>query len=195
MQPAHVKARNTPGRLALRYLQSLITFVPLLVFITYALWDGPPPEDRWLAAYKIASPLAIVQLAWAMRSVAPINRLLVGANVYLLAGGFCAWFGYEPGLRLLGELKGAGVLLSILLVGATLTLTSRAGFVGATRGEPRRIKRNSAWLLVATMIAFAAAYQFSAAPKYGTAIPLVAVVLVNRLLRENAEKTCPKNQR
>lgn len=194
MLPAHVKARNAPGRLAKRYLQSLITFLPLLVFITYALWDGPPPEERWLAAYKIASPLAIVQLVWAARSAAPINRLLLGANLYLLVGGLCAWSGYEPGLGLLRELKGAGVLLSILLVGATLTLASRDGFVGATRGEARRIRRNSVWLLVATVIAFAVAYEFNASPKYGTAIPLVALVLVNRVLRENAEQTGPKEQ-
>lgn len=172
----------------IRYLKGLFAFFPLLVFVTYALWNGPPPEARWLAAYKIASPLALAQLAWSGRSPAPISRLLLGANLYLLVGGLCAWLNIFEGLRLLATLKGAGVLLSIMVVGIFLTFGSRAGFVGAKHGDRKQIFRNSLWLLMATLLAFGVAMAFRESPRYGTAIPLVVLVVLNRVFRDRAEQ-------
>ena len=69
----------------------LVQFLPLSLFATYAFWHGTPTNDRWVEAFKLGAVAAAIQLAIVLPRRQPADRLILAANLYLLAGGLAAF--------------------------------------------------------------------------------------------------------
>jgi hypothetical protein len=97
---------RTMKRLALALLEYLLGFLALAVFAAVAFSVGAPTDERLIGAFKLGAVLAAVELAVLWARTAPANRLIVGANAWLLAGGLAAfteqWW-WLKGYQHLGE--------------------------------------------------------------------------------------------
>ena len=116
---------------ALAVLEYLLGFLALALFAFLAFGGGPATDDRLLFAFKASAPVAVFELAVLFWRTAPANRLILGANLWLAAGGLAAflqqWW-WLKGYQQLGE---ASLFISMGIVGLATTALSPAGFVAA----------------------------------------------------------------
>jgi hypothetical protein len=166
----------------LAIVEYLLGFLALALFAFLAFGGGPATDDRLLFAFKVAAPVAVVELAVLFRRAAPANRLILGANLWLAAGGLAAalqqWW-WLKGYQQLGE---AGLFIFMAFVGLVTTAFSRAGFVAAV-GPRRPVVLASLVLLAAVLLALLAAVYFRGDVKFAAVIPVIALSWFNRLLR------------
>lgn len=169
-------------RAALAVVEYLLGFLALAFFAFLAFGSGPPTDDRLLFAFKVAAPVAVVELAVLWWRAVPANRLILGANLWLTAGGLAAllqqWWWLE-GYQHLGE---AGLFMAMALVGLATTVFSPVGFVAAV-GPRRPVVLASLGLLAAVLLALLAAVYFRGDVKFAAVIPVIALSWFNRLLR------------
>lgn len=166
--------RSLPG--------ALLQFAPLSLFATYAFWSGPPAPDRWVAAFQLGAVAALLQLAIVLRQPRPANRLILGANVYLLVAGAAAFAQQWWVLRAYDALREAGILVSMLGVGLVTTIATRAGFVAVPDAPADAVRRASLWLLGATTLAVAMAFAFRGDRTLAAFLPIFALAMLQRAL-------------
>jgi non-heme chloroperoxidase len=161
---------------------SLVQFFPLSVFATYAFWYGVPTSQRWVSAFQLAAVAAVIQLLILLPRRRPTNRLILGANLYLLVGGAAALAQQWWLLEAYGALKESGIFLFMLGVGVVTTFATSAGFVAVVGAAPERVRRSSLWLLGATLIAFVIALAFQGNRTWAAVVPVIALAVLQRAL-------------
>lgn len=176
---------------ALRWLFALVQFFPLSLFAAIAWRHGEPDEARWREAFEIAAVAGVLQLLIVLPQSRPVNRLVLAGNLYLIFGGGAFllqqwWF-----LRGYDAMREAAIFLWMLLVGAGATAFTRAGFVGALRGDASAIVRASTWLLAATALAGAMSVVFRGDRWWAAIVPIVALAILQRLLVRRVEAGIP----
>lgn len=94
---------------ALAVVEYLLGFLALAFFAFLAFGSGPPTDDQFLFAFKVAAPVAVVELAVLWWRAVPANRLILGA-VFSPAGFVAA-----AGPRRAVVLASLGLLAAVLL--------------------------------------------------------------------------------
>jgi hypothetical protein len=144
-------------RVLLAVIEYLLGFLALAFFAFLAFGLPNPTDDRLLFAFKAATPVAIAELAFLCWRPAPANRLILGANLWLVAGGLAAWTQQWWWLRGYQQLSEVG---------------------------PRRpVVWASICLMLAVGIALVAAVHFRGNVKLAAVVPVIALSWLNRLLR------------
>lgn len=177
--------RPTVKGLAFAALDYALGFLALAIFAAIAFGSPDPSDARMLLALKVGAVIAAVELAVLSRRSAPANRLIVGANLWLLVAGTAALLEQGWLLKLYQQAGEAGLFVAMLAVGLATTMFSRTGFVGAS-GERRRLLWSSAALLLAVCLALAAALRFRGDIKLAAVLPVIALSWLGRLLRRVA---------
>lgn len=167
---------------ALAILEYLIGFIALAFFAYLAFGRGQTTDDSFVFAFKASSLVALGELAFMLARTAPANRLILGANLWLIAGGAAAVAEQWWWLRFYQQFGEASLLFTILLVGVLSTLFTPSGFIGKL-GPRSSVQRSSLLLLVAVVCALAVAVYFQGNVKYAAVIPIIALSWLNRLLR------------
>ena len=167
---------------ALAVLEYLIGFLALAFFAYLAFGRGSVTDETFVFAFKASSLLAVVELAFLLARSAPANRLILGANLWLIAGGVAAFLEQWWWLRVYQQFGEASLFLAMLLVGVFSTLFSPSGFI-AKRGPSVSVRRSSLVLLASVGCALAVAIYFRGNVKYAAVIPVIALSWLNRLLR------------
>ena len=163
-------------------IEYLLGFLALAFFAFLAFGSAPTNDDRLLFAFKAAAPLAAAEIAVLLRRGAPANRLIVGANLWLAAGGLAAfteqWW-WLKGYQQIGE---ASLFVAMAVVGVLTTAMSAAWFVGVV-GPRRNVVLASLGLLAAVGFAVLAAIHYRGDVKLAAVLPVIALSWINRLLR------------
>jgi len=177
-------------RLAVAVLEYLLGFLALAVFAAVAFSAGAPTDERLIGAFKLGAVLAAVELAVLLVRAAPANRLIVGANAWLLAGGLAAfaeqWW-WLKGYQQLGE---ASLFLSMLGVGIVATAFTPTGFVAAA-GPRRKVIPASLAMLLAVGLAAVVSVQFRGDVKWAAVLPVIALSWLNRRVAQAVKKGWP----
>ncbi|KNZ33697.1 MAG: hypothetical protein AD742_04470 [Methylibium sp. NZG] len=163
-------------------VEYLVGFIALAWFAYLAFGRGPSTDESFVFAFKASSLLAAVELGLLLARKAPANRLIIGANLWLIAGGAAAFLEQWWWLRLYQQFGEASLFLGILIVGVAFTLSSPAGFVGKA-GADSAVKRASLVLLAAVGCALVLAVLFRGNVKVAAVVPVIALSWLNRLLR------------
>ncbi len=121
-------------RAALAVIEYLLGFLALAVFAALAFSGGAASDERFIFAFKVAGCLAVAELAVLVYRTTPANRLIIGANIWLLAGGLAAFGQQWWLLKAYQRLGESGLFISMLLVGLATTLLSTVGFVAVQGG-------------------------------------------------------------
>jgi hypothetical protein len=171
-----------------RLPRALLQFAPLSLFAIYAFWYGEPTPDRWVEAFELGAVAALVQLAIVLPQPRPANRLILGANVYLVIAGAAAFAQQWWVLRIYDVLREAGILLAILGVGVVTTLVTKAGFVAAPDAPADEVRHASLWMLAATVLALATAVAFRGDRTLAAALPILGLTILQRTLVSRARR-------
>jgi hypothetical protein len=142
----------------------------------------------WQEPFYIAALLAIALTTLQHISGIILDRLMMGANLFLIASASFFLFQINPCLSFLGEYKGPSFMLAVLLVGIYSTFFTRHGFVGCT-GDQTKIRYASLLLLVATLFALAWAFIFNS---HGLLISAIAPFIILRILSEYLKNSIQK---
>lgn len=175
-------------RAALAIAEYLLGFLALAVFAYLAFSGGAASDERFVFAFKVAGCLALAELAVLFCRAAPANRLIVGANIWLLAGGLAAFAEQWWWLQAYQRLGESGLFISMLLVGLATTAFSSVGFVAA-EGERRRVLIASILLLAAVLAALAASVRFRGTVQWAAVVPVIALSWINRLLKRSVGRS------
>ena len=163
-------------------VEYLLGFLALAFFAFLAFGSGPATDERLVFAFKASAPVAVAELTALLWRSAPANRLILGANIWLVAGGLAAfleqWW-WLKGYQQLGE---ASLFISMAVVGLASTALSPAGFVAAA-GPRRPVVLASLALLAAVCLALLVAVHFRGNVKFAAVIPVIALSWLNRLLQ------------
>ncbi|AKJ27131.1 hypothetical protein [Caldimonas brevitalea] len=169
-------------RILIGIVEYALGFLALALFGAYALASGTPTPQRWIAAFKIASCVAIAELVVLAARRSPANRLIIGANLWLLIGGTAAFLEQWWVLQAYERFGEASLFVAILLVGLFTTLVSRAGFVAA-EGERQRVLLASGAMLLAVIGALVVAVVYRGNIKLAAVFPVIGLSWLNRALR------------
>jgi hypothetical protein len=170
------------GHVLSRLTFALVQFLPLSLFATYAFWHGQPTNERWVNAFTFGAMAAAIQLLIVLPQRRPVNRLILGANLYLLVGGAAAIAHQWWLLNFYARLNESGIFLFMLGVGIAATFASPAGFVGVAEAERRIVRRYSVWLLAATFAAALASIAFQGNRTWSAVVPLIGLAVLQRSL-------------
>jgi hypothetical protein len=174
-------------RVLLAVIEYLLGFLALAFFAFLAFGSPHPTDERLLFAFKAATPVAVAELAFLCWRPTPANRLILGANLWLVAGGLAAWmqqWWWLQGYQRLGE---ASLFMAMGAAGLVTTVFSPSGFVAAT-GPRRPVVMASLCLLLAVGVALIAAMYFRGNVKFAAVIPVIALSWLNRLLRRVVQR-------
>jgi len=166
----------------LAILEYIIGFIALALFAYLAFGRGASSEESFVFAFKASSILAVVELSYLLTRAAPANRLILGANIWLIIGGLAAFLEQWWWLRIYQQAGEASLFLTMLLVGLVSTFSSPSGFI-AKRGPAASVRYASLVLLAAVGCALVVAIYFRGNVKYAAVIPIIALSWLNRLLR------------
>lgn len=168
-------------------IEYLLGFLALAVFGAYAFAQGTPTNERWVFSFKLGACLAALELLILTRRAAPINRLILGANIWLLVGGLAAFLQQWWLLRAYERFGEASLFAAMLAVGIVATVAMPGGFVAAS-GPPRKVLIASSALLASVAVALAFAVAFQGNVKVTAVLPVIALSWLNRALQRYARK-------
>ncbi len=157
----------------------LLGFVALSVFAVLVLRQASPSDMAWQRAFVIAGALAVVEVAILVWRERPANRLVLGANLWLIAGGLAVVTKQWWWLQLYQRWDAAGVY-GFMVAAAVATMATSAGFVGV-RGPRRPVLHASLLLLAAATTLLIAALTGHLDPR--AAWPVIGLAYLNLLLR------------
>lgn len=163
-------------------IEYLLGFLALAFFAFLAFGGGPSTDERLVFAFKASAPVAVVELAALLWRPAPANRLILGANLWLISGGLAAFLEQWWWLKGYQQLAEAGLFMSMAMVGLATTTLSPAGFV-AVAGPRRPVVFASLALLAAVCLALFVAIHFRGNVKFAAVVPVIALSWLNRLLQ------------
>lgn len=162
---------------------SSLSFIPIFVFATdaYIKQFLGSCVVAWQEPFYIGALLAIVLTTLQYMSGIILDRLMMGANLFLVASAFFFLFQINPCLSILGAYKGPSFIAAVLLVGIYATFFTRYGFIGST-GDPKKIRSASLMLLASTGIALIWAFIFN---ERGLLISAITPFIVLRMVSEH----------
>ena len=166
----------------LAILEYLLGFLALAIFAAVAFGKGAPSDEHMVFAFKVSAGVALAELVVLMSRPTPGNRLILGANLWLIAGGaagFTEQWWWLKGYQRLGE---ASLFVSMLLVGLLTTAFSPIGFIAAS-GTHSRVILASVVLLGAVAIALAVSVHYRGDVRLAAVIPIIALSWLYRLLK------------
>jgi len=160
----------------------LIQLVPILVlafpFVLKGEVDITQAASGFLAGALIAVPINAIVL---FRRFA-LNPILVGTDLWLVAGALAFNLPVAPLVTLFGETQGFGLFATALAVGAVTTLVSPQGFIGSRHADPRWIRRASLILLALAVVTAIWAFAFRHDVRLGGGLPFIVLNVVRRVL-------------
>ncbi len=165
-----------------KWLLAAIQFFPLSLFATYAFWNGPPTDSRWLEAFQIAAVAGLIQLVIVLHQEKPVNRLVLAGNTYLIFGGIAVittqwWY-----LQIYDALQESAIFLCIIIVGCISTFATRSGFIASISESPMLIRRASYYLLAASFVALPISYIFQGNRYLAAVLPILGLAILQRIL-------------
>ncbi|MDO8345887.1 MAG: hypothetical protein Q7T48_22000 [Cellvibrio sp.] len=162
------------------WLFALIQFLPLSSFASFAFWNGVPTSERWIQAFEYGTVAGLIQLMIIFFQPNPVNRLILGANLYLIVGGLAAFFQQWWLFKLYGSLQESAIFIFIFCVGLVSTFATTAGFLSVQTDAKERVRNYSYCLLAATAIALVCSLLFQGNKALSVVIPIIVLALLQR---------------
>lgn len=162
------------------WIFALIQFLPLSAFATYAFWDGVPTNERWIHAFEFGALAGVVQLIIISLQPSPVNRLILGANLYLIVGGVAAFLQQWWLFKLYGSLQESAIFIFILGVGLVSTFATAGGFLSVKTEARAKVINYSYILLAITVAALVCSFVFQGNRTWSVVVPIIVLAVLQR---------------
>lgn len=160
----------------------IIQFLPLTAFVITARVGGLT-TDAWPIAFQVGGLLAVAETLLLVWRRTPLNRLLLGANVFLIIGAISFALQIDFILRLYGQAQEAALFGSVFLVGIITTFWTDRGFVEVKVGNRQKIIQSSIALLIVTGLCLGMSVFFRGNVWLGGTLPFVVLIVARYLLQ------------
>lgn len=183
-------AMTNPKNSNQSFFISTLSFIPIFAFLIYARVKELLGSCNvgWQEPFYIGALLAIVLSTLQYYTGLILDRLMIGANLFLVLSAFFFLFQINPCLSFLGAYKGPSFIAAVLLVGILSTFFTRYGFIGCT-GDRDKIRHASLLLVIATLAALSWAFIFNQQGLLiSAAIPFIALRMLNEYLKIGIQK-------
>ena len=166
---------------------SLLSFIPIFTFVIYARIKNlfSSCSVAWQEPFYIGGMLAIVLTTLQVFAGIILDRLMLGANLFLVLSSFFFLFQINPCISILGAYKGPSFIAAVLLVGLLTTFFTPAGFIGSSSLHKKQIRFSSYILLGATVAAFIWSLVFN---ESGLLISAIFPFIMLRIFSEHLKK-------
>jgi hypothetical protein len=159
-------------------LFSLVQFLPLTIFIGVARHRGFTAE-AWSFAFQCGALVALVELVvlhyWIRQ---PLNRLLWGANLFLIFGGIAFRFDLNILMEALSFLKASAIFVSVGLVCIIALFTSKSGVFERQLSTSHNQKLYSIFFIGCVAVAFVWSSAFKDNNMLGGTFPFIALIVI-----------------
>lgn len=164
-------------------------YFPLIAFLWTAKLLGMT-EEAWRCAFILGGIAAVIFTALFVHKNVILDRLMLGANLFLVIGAIGFLFRAGSILYWYGMYEGASFLFPIVLVGLATMTYSTAGFIGVLHANNNTIRSASIKLLVVTLFAFGWSIVANNAGLFiSAALPFIILkVIQSKLIEWNFHK-------
>ncbi|MEQ1571349.1 MAG: hypothetical protein ABMA64_37320 [Myxococcota bacterium] len=150
-------------------------FVPVVAFAFRFLLAGEVDLAQAGPQFVLGAALALGVLGVVLARRAPVNPILLGADLWLAVGAVGFGAPIPAVAAAVGELAGSGLFAAILLAGIGATVVSPRGFVGAP------VDRRWSWALVGLTAALVVyTWWMRHDVRLGGGLPFIVLNLVRR---------------
>lgn len=157
----------------------LLNFLPLYVLMLCAFWNGAPSNQSWINAYKLGALVSTFQILFLLIQKKPLDRLMLGVNLYLIVGGGAAFLKKWSVLDFYSTYSESVVLIYIFFIGLVTTLFNSSGFFGIKNYRSEKIRFYSILLLFATGVFSIISYFFRGNFVIAGVIPILMISLLS----------------
>ena len=177
-----------------KLLINVIEFIPISAFV-YVVRLTDENGVNWKLAFILGACLAVIEKAFLMAKKLPLDRISIGADVFLTVGGIAYIFKIPLILYIYGLLYQATVFAALLAVGIFTTFLSERGFVGVKHHERSRVIHYSMYLLGAGVVAFLISFVFRGNVFLAWILPFTGLVVINWILTKKLRKSVQNNSK
>ncbi len=160
---------------------TIIEFIPIVAFGLVVRLTSENGVN-WKLAFIIGAFFAVFEKALLVAKRFPLDRLLLGVDVFLIIGGVGFLFNISPILNTYDRLIQATLFVSLLAVGVLTTFLTERGFVGIKHHERGRVIIYSLYLLGAGVVAFLVSMAFRGNYLLAGILPITCMIIVNKVL-------------
>jgi hypothetical protein len=161
-----------------------IQFLPLTAFVATARLKGLGPE-AWGLAFEVGGLLAVVETAILIWKRVTLNRLLLGANVFLMVGALGFGLQIPFIVSLYGRTHESALFGAVFVVGLLTTFFTTAGFIEMPSLDRKTVVRRSGALLVVTAICMTLSIALKGNVMLGGTLPFVLLIVARQFLRRS----------
>ena len=160
---------------------NIVEFIPICAFgIVVRLTSDN--GVNWELAFIIGACFAVLEKAILMVKRYPLDRILLGADVFLIIGGLGYLFNIQLILNIYKSLFHATLFASLLIIGLLTTFLTERGFVGVKHHERSRVVIFSLYLFGAGVAAFLISLAFRGDYFLAGILPFTGMLVVNGML-------------
>ena len=169
------------GERQLKFLE----FVPLILYFTFVrAADADNAGRQWEIAFVVGGVLSAVTLfVLIRRNTYILNRIMLGAHLFLISGAVAAILRFMPLLNIYQRFNPMPMFVWIVAVGIATSLFSPHGFVGYPVPHRKTIYQNSALLLAAASLALGIAWLFMGKLFYADILPFMGLFIAHDRLQ------------
>jgi len=163
-----------------KYLK-FIEFIPISAFGIVVRLTSENGVD-WKLAFIIGGCFAVIEKSLLLANRFPLDRILLGTDVFLIIGGLGYLFSLQFILNIYLFLFQATLFASLLIVGVLTTIFTERGFIGVKHHQRDRVILFSLFLLGTGAAAFLLSYIFRGDYMLAGVLPFTGMLAVNWIL-------------
>lgn len=170
-----------------KYL-NIIEFIPIVAFGLVVRLTSENGVN-WKLAFIVGACFAVFEKTLLVAKRFPLDRLLLGVDMFLIVGGVGFLFNIPLILDVYERLIQATLFAFLLAVGILTTFLTERGFVGIKHHERGRVVIYSLYLLGAGVVAFLVSLAFRGNYLLAGILPFTGMIVANRMLIKKLRDT------
>jgi len=171
-------SRSTISSALKELAYGIFSYIPIILLWRYVPADGSASNVEYVNAFRIFFFVAGVHLALAVHLLAPLDRIALATDFWLLLCGALAWAELWESLQwFAGHLRGTGVWLIAVPLCVFLALHSKYGVISAKEGDSSAIRRYSLITVIAMSGVLVASYFVRNSVAWSVIVPTVILSL------------------
>jgi branched-subunit amino acid transport protein AzlD len=160
---------------------NLIEFIPISAFGIIVRLTSENGVN-WKLAFIIGGCFAVISKALFLVKRFPLDRLLLGTDVFLVFGGLGYLFNIQLILNVYLFLFHATFFASLLIIGVLTTFLTERGFIGVKHHQRNRVITFSLYLFGAGVVAFLVSFAFRGDYMLAGVLPFTGILAINWIL-------------
>jgi hypothetical protein len=164
-----------------KLLLNVIEFIPISAFV-YVVRQTDENGVNWKLAFILGACLAVIEKAFLVAKRLPLDRISMGADLFLIIGGVGFMFNISLILNIYGSLFQATLFAALLAVGIFTTFLTERGFVGIKHHDRSRVINYSIYLIGAVVVAFLVSFIFRGNVLLAWILPFTGMMIINWIL-------------